>query len=229
VRLNILLLCNVSDVMGSPWWEAGHNVTMVDTQHAPGATLSVMPSGATVTRIGADLRKWRPGFERWDAVFAFPPCTDLAGSGARWWAAKGPGALRSALGFVRRVRRLVYMSGARCWAIENPVGRLATFWRKPDHYFDPCDFGGYVDGADAYTKRTCLWASPGFIMPTPRRVAPTRGSLIHMHTAGVLPTDSPEVAARKRNARNKTPAGLARAVFEANEQHLIHAATREAA
>lgn len=92
--------------------------------------------------------------------------------------------------------------------IENPVGRLSTAWRKPDHTFNPCDFGGYLEPAgDAYTKRTCLWTGGGFVMPEPRPVAPTAGSMMHTRYA-----PGPERA----NLRAATPMGFARAVFLAN-------------
>lgn len=207
--------------MGAPWWEAGHNVTMVDTQHAPGEVLSTMPSGAIVTRIGADLRTWRPGFSRWDAVFAFPPCTEFAQLGSQWWPQKDrerPELLRGALGLVRRVRRLIHMTGVRCWFIENPVGRLARLWRPSDYRFQPHDYGGYLaPPGDAYTKRTCLWVGPGFVMPPPRSVEPVEGSKMHRKSG----TD--------KAGRSLTPAGFARAVFEANGPCLVNAVAKEAA
>ena len=56
------------------------------------------------------------------------------------------------------------------YMIENPVSRLATLWRKPDYYFHPFEFGGYLSDdeavhptwpdyiapKDAYSKKTCL-------------------------------------------------------------------------
>jgi hypothetical protein len=57
--------------------------------------------------------------------------------------------------------------------LENPVGVLSSYWRKPDHTFDPCDYGGYLNPAgDAYTKKTCLWTGGGFIMPGKKPVDP---------------------------------------------------------
>ena len=35
--------------------------------------------------------------------------------------------------------------------IENPVGVMSTYWRKPDQIVQPWWFG------DPYEKRTCLW------------------------------------------------------------------------
>lgn len=96
--------------------------------------------------------------------------------------------------------------------IENPVSTLSTYWRKPDHTFDPCDYGGYVSPpADQYTKKTCLWVGNGFVMPKTRPVEPVLGS--KMHFVG----PSPERA----NLRSATPLGFAYAVFQANCPEVI--------
>lgn len=90
------------------------------------------------------------------------------------------------------------------YLIENPVSTVATYWRKPDHQFDPCDYGGYLDPAgDYYTKKTCLWTGNGFVMPPPKRVEPTEGSR--------LPATHD-----RAGVRSATPCGFAQAVFEAN-------------
>jgi len=83
----------------------------------------------------------------WDLMIAHPPCTDLAISGARWFASKGPERLRDAVEFVKTLAD----APIEHIAIENPVGRLSTEWRKPDQIVHPYHFG------DEATKRTCLW------------------------------------------------------------------------
>jgi hypothetical protein len=165
-------------------------------------------------RIRDDVKEFVPPGE-FDVVFAFPPCTHLAGSGARWWKSKGPEALAEALDLVAHTRRIIEESGAPVWMIENPVGRLATHWRKPDYYFNPCEFGGYLDPpGDAYTKRTCLWTSPEFVMPDPRPVPPVDGSRMHRIPPGP----------NRANLRSATPMGFARAVFEANRPRVMQEA-----
>jgi hypothetical protein len=99
--------------------------------------------------------------------------------------------------------KIAEWSGAP-YLIENPVSTVSTYWRKPDHSFDPSDYG------DPWTKRTCLWVSGGFVMPPKRPVAPTFGSKMHL-----LPP-SPDRA----DKRSETPMGFARAVFQANAPHL---------
>lgn len=85
--------------------------------------------------------------ENWDMVLAFPPCTDLAVSGARWFKEKqADGRQQRSIDFFLEFTRL------NCkWAIENPVGIMSTHYRKPDQIIQPWQFG------HGETKATCLW------------------------------------------------------------------------
>ena len=85
---------------------------------------------------------------RWDMIIAFPPCTHLAVSGAKWFAAKrADGRQQAAIDF------FMQFANADCSkiAIENPVGIMSTYYRKPDQIIQPWQFG------HGETKRTCLW------------------------------------------------------------------------
>ncbi len=83
----------------------------------------------------------------WDLVIAFPPCTDLAVSGARWFHEKrANGSQQRAIDFFLQFTRL------KCkWAIENPIGIMSSHYRKPDQIIQPWMFG------HGETKATCLW------------------------------------------------------------------------
>lgn len=196
----VLSLCDLSGVMVEPWLDAGYECMIVDLQHAPGVATE-----GRLHRVGADIETWLPPRCDYEIVFGFPPCTDLAVSGARWFKDKGLASLASALGLVDRCRRVAEWSDAP-WMLENPVSTLSTYWRKPDYSFDPCDYAGYSDPTDAYTKRTCIWSGGGFQMPPTSAMPPTLGSKMHL-----LPP-SPERA----NLRSVTPQGFARAVYQAN-------------
>lgn len=85
---------------------------------------------------------------RWDMIIAFPPCTHLAVSGAKWFAAKrADGRQQAAIDF------FMQFANADCSkiAIENPVGIMSTVWKKPDQIIQPWQFG------HGETKKTCLW------------------------------------------------------------------------
>lgn len=190
--------------MVAPWAAAGYHCYCVDLQHPVGETRH-----GNITFVGADVREWFPPFAAVKILFAFPPCTDVAASGARWFRDKGIGSLIRALQLFEASVRLAEWTRAP-YLIENPVSTVATYWRKPDHIFDPCDFGGYLMPAgDAYTKRTCLWTGNGFVMPPPKRIAPTEGSRMHR----LAPTTE------RANLRSATPKGFAQAVFEANHHN----------
>ena len=84
----------------------------------------------------------------WDMIIAFPPCTDLAVSGARYFEQKRQdGRQGKAIEFFMR------FAEASCEkiAIENPVGIMSTRWRKPDQIIQPWQYG------HGETKATCLW------------------------------------------------------------------------
>lgn len=197
----VISLFDHSTIMAEPWAAAGYECFCVDLQHPAGSHQS-----GNLTRVGADVREWLPPYREVAALFAFPPCTDLAVSGARWFKDKGLGALIRGLQCFDAAVRLAEWTQAP-YLIENPVSTVATYWRKPDHMFDPCDYGGYLDPAgDSYTKRTCLWTGNGFRMPVVRRVEPDQGSRIWR----MSPSED------RARLRSLTPRGFAQAVFEAN-------------
>lgn len=85
--------------------------------------------------------------EKWDLVIAFPPCTDLAVSGARWFPKKiADGSQQRAIDFFLKFTNLLCPT-----AIENPIGIMSTRYRKPDQIIQPWQFG------HGETKATCLW------------------------------------------------------------------------
>ena len=197
--------------MVKPWLEAGVPCVTVDLQSAEN-------EHPLRTHLSCDVVNYRPDDHNDDRpliVFGFPPCTHLASSGARWFRDKGLGKLIEALSIVEAVRSICDASGAP-YAIENPVGTLATYWREPDHQFHPVHYVGYSPNpkADEYTKKTCLWTGGGFVMPDRKPGEPTMGSLMHR-----LPPSE-----NRADLRSAMPLGFAYAVFEANKDHVLTAA-----
>lgn len=133
-------------------------------------------------------------------ILAAPPCTEFAGSGARWWAEKDPRLLKEALEVFDACLRIVHQANPRWWALENPIGRLRRLRKRelgePLLVFDPCDYG------DPYTKRTQLWGN--FQIPEKRPVEPILGSRMH------------RMSSSWRKQRSITPEGFALAFFQAN-------------
>ena len=197
----VLSLFDYSGVMVQPWADAGYETICVDTQHteAPGKwACNLSSSNEVLDRIPGPVA----------FVAAFPPCTHLAVSGARWFKGKGLRALQESIGFFATCAEIVEALGAP-YLIENPVSTISTYWRKPDHKFHPWHYAG-IEPADNYTKETWLWTGNGFVMPEPRR-----GDLALLGAPDDRIHKAPPGADRA-NFRSKTPRGFAEAVFDAN-------------
>jgi len=192
----VLSLCDQSCNMVQPWLEAGYECWCVDLRHEPGEHRDGL-----LVRVGADVRDWLPPRMDYAIVFAFPPCTHMAVSGARWFRRKGLRALSESIDIFGACVQRCQWTGAP-WMVENPVSVIASHFRKPDHTFDPCDYG------DPWVKKTNLWVGGGFVMPPKAPVKPESGSW-----ALKFPP-SPE----RGNLRSVTPMGFARAVFAANHE-----------
>ncbi len=187
----ILIFCEESGVFANLYRSAGYNVVVRDLKINPDHDVRFEPYIETGGVYG---------------FLGFPPCTHLAGSGARWWKGKGPGALAEALAIADACLRIIALYQPKFWVIENPVGRLSQFYGPPKMTFHPAEYAGWADvpGDEAYTKRTCLWGS--FTVPRKKPEEPVLGSLMHK----LPPSDN------RAELRSKTPIGFARAFFAYN-------------
>lgn len=92
---------------------------------------------------------------KWDAIFAFPPCTYLTVTGNRHFNEERYGDKARERKKKREEAAEFFMKfvNADCEhiVIENPVGYMNTHYRKPDQIVQPYMFG------DPYEKKTCLW------------------------------------------------------------------------
>ena len=228
----IVSLFDLTGVAVKPWAEAGYHTFQFDAQHP----VNLSGKGRQYT-IGGDASTWAAPIARimevYDVqmLYGFPPCTDLAVSGAGHFKAKAeanPNYRAEAMALVYRVRDIGEQYNVP-YMIENPVSVISTEWRKPDYMFNPCDYGQYlpeddttspypdiIPARDAYTKKTCLWTGNGFVMPEARGVEPEkfqdRNGLNYSGPAFKLGGKS----LRTKNIRSATPRGFAKAVFLAN-------------
>lgn len=86
--------------------------------------------------------------ENWNMMIAFPPCTDLAVSGARHFERKiKDGSQQKSIDFFMKIVN----APIKKIAIENPIGIMSKIYRKPDQIIQPWQFG------DKAQKSTCLW------------------------------------------------------------------------
>jgi len=201
---HVLSLCDRTGNMVRPWAEAGYICIAVDVQH-DGVSVENVGDGAIIY-IEADVRKFQPPAADYAAGFGFPPCTDLAVSGARWFQDKGLRTLADAIDLVGATHETLAQLDAP-WMIENPVSVLSTHWREPDYRFDPYEYTGYVGRDEAYTKETWLWTGDAFQMPITDGVdAEEADDRIH----SMAPSDD------RSDRRAETPRGFARAVYLAH-------------
>ena len=127
-------------------------------------------------------------------MLAFPPCTHLAVSGARWFPAKRKDGSQAAA--IKFVKELAAMNIPRI-AIENPIGILSTIWRKPDQIIQPWQHG------HGETKATCLWLK-GLPLLVPSNIVEGREPRVHHASPG------PD----RWKERSRTLPGIAEAMAE---------------
>lgn len=180
--MRVGVLCEFSGVVRDAFRRAGHDAISCD----------LMPAEAPGPHIQGDCltQDWTG----YDLVIAHPPCTHLASSGARWFAAKREsGVQQEAIEFCRRIMGLPVPR----IAMENPVGVLSTALRKPDQIIQPWQFG------HGETKATCLWLK-GLSPLTPTSIVAGREARIHREPPG------PD----RWKRRSVTFAGIAEAMAE---------------
>lgn len=212
-RSIVLSLYDYTGTMVEPWLAAGYDCWIVDIRHPRGTTrIPYHPSRDSsnyLVKVGADVRIWLPPLVEYAAAFCFAPCTDQAVSGARWFKDKGLAGLAGAVEMVERGRDILEWTGAP-WMLENPVGTISKYWRKPDAYVHPWQFAGWNEDIERenYTKKTGLWVGNRFQLPT-INAAPEP----HRHDIWMMTP-----SADRGDKRSITPSGFARAVFEANHR-----------
>lgn len=156
------MACEFSGVVREAFRERGHDAWSCDLlpTERPGPHLQ-----RNVLEVVGD------GWD-WDLMIAHPPCTYLSRAGARWWGDPERERLaQQALEFVQQL----WAAPVPRVAIENPIGRLWHWWRRPDQIIEPWYFG------EPYTKRTCLWL---------RGVPPLLASLVAAEHTAWLPSNT---------------------------------------
>lgn len=92
---------------------------------------------------------------KWDMIIAFPPCTYLTVTGNRWFDVVKYGYAAQNRWNDRCIAICFFLSIAYAdcerIAIENPIGCMSSYYRKPNQVIHPYMFG------DPARKATCLW------------------------------------------------------------------------
>lgn len=191
--MRVLIACEESQAVCKAFRARGHEAYSCDIQPASG--------GHPEWHIQGDVLPLLR--EPWDMIIAFPPCTDLAVSGAKWFASKrADGSQQASIAF--------FMEFVNCpcmrVAIENPVGIMSTEYRQPDQIIQPWQFGHNE------SKATCLWLrwlpelQPTNVLPGDRRTRRDNQTASGQNKLGPSPD--------RAKLRSKTYDGIANAMAD---------------
>jgi site-specific DNA-cytosine methylase len=155
--MKILVACEFSGTVRDAFSSLGHNAMSCD----------ILPTEKPGNHYQGDVRDVLDA--GWDMMICHPPCTHLAVSGARHFAAKrADGRQQEALDFVR----LLLSAPIPRIALENPISIISSHIRKPDQIIQPWQFG------HGETKATCLWLK-GLPKLQPTNIVEGRVARIH--------------------------------------------------
>jgi hypothetical protein len=157
--VKILVACEFSGIVRDAFRRRGHQVVSIDL--LPSERLGPHVIGDARTQLNAG----------WDMLIAFPPCTHLARSGARWY--HGTTEMYDALYFVCEflnapIPRI---------CVENPIGAINSYVGKPEQIIQPWMFG------HGETKATCLWLE-GLPNLVPTDIVSGREARVHRAAPG---------------------------------------------
>lgn len=192
--MRVLIACEFSGIVRDAFRALGHDAWSCDLLPTESD-----PKFHVQQDLFSSLGEWTMD-DNWDLMIAFPPCTHLAVSGARWFETKQV-EQRKAIWFFKALADAPIPR----IAIENPVGIMSTHYRKPDQIIQPWQFG------HGETKKTCLWLKN---LP---KLQPT--NLVSGREGRVW--KEPPSPDRWKN-RSRTYTGIAQAMAEQWGQPLAH-------
>ena len=136
--MKVLIACEESQAVCIAFRRLGFEAYSCDIQECSGGQPEWHIKGDVLPLLKMD----------WDLIIAHPPCTDLAVSGARWFEEKRKdGRQQKSIDFFLEFVNL----SCNHVAIENPIGIMSTYYRKPDQIIQPWQYG------HGEVKSTCLW------------------------------------------------------------------------
>lgn len=216
--VNILIACEESQIVCKAFRERGFNAYSCDIQECSGGYPEWHIHSDVLNVINSNQFNTMDGcmhiIPKWDLIIAHPPCTYLTCTGNRWFNVQKYGD-RAVQRIKNRDKAVLFFmnfvnSNCKHIAIENPVGYMSTYYRKPDQIIQPYMFGHNAE------KRTCLWLKnlpvlkPTNIVKPPERVKFASGKSMPQWYA-----DAWRMSATDRSKfRSKTFRGIAIAMAE---------------
>lgn len=137
-NLRVLVACEFSQIVTKAFREKGHEAFSCDILptegnpdwHIQGDVLEILNDG-------------------WDMMIAHPPCTYLTVSANKWYGLNPDRYFDRIIGAEFFLK--LALANIEKIAVENPIGCMSGFYRKPDQVIQPWMFG------HGETKETCLW------------------------------------------------------------------------
>lgn len=159
--MNVLIACEESQRVCMAFRRKGHNAFSCDIIQCSGGhpewhimqdVLPLLNGDCEFTTCDGALHKI---LGKWDLIIAHPPCTYLTNTGNPYLNIEKYGD-KARLRYEQREKAAEFFMkfvDANCdrIAIENPIGYMSTYYRKPDQIIQPWQFG------HPFTKATCLW------------------------------------------------------------------------
>ncbi len=211
----ILDLCGGTGSWSKPYKDAGYDVRVI-------------------TLPGYDVKTYNPPDNVY-GILAAPPCTEFsrARQKNRYMLEAPKRDLEAGMEIVNHCLRIISVGSPHWWALENPVGLLRRFLGKPVFTFHPWQYG------NPWTKHTDLWgdfAIPPVLFFTQEDCLCNLGMPVRdfLRGQGISPSIRPNKLLPSKADLDKTtfkytgmkeersafraitPAGFARAFFEAN-------------
>ena len=224
--MRILVACEESQAVCKAFREKGHEAYSCDIIECSGGHPEwhirddVIPllNGDCIFTTDDGVDRYISG--KWDLIIAHPPCTYLTVTGNRWFNVERYG--EKALERIRKRDEatdfFIKIWDADCDKVimENPIGYMSTFFRKPEQIVHPYYFAEYQDDENCERKATCLWMRG--VEPLkyevkfqPRVIKYKNGkgtdSPWHINTMSLPPDE-------RAKARSKTFPGIAKAMAE---------------
>lgn len=218
--MNVLIACEESQEVCKAFRKKGHNAFSCDVQECSGGfpewhildnCLNIINGHCIFFTQDGNYHEM---YCNWDLIIAHPPCTFLTVTGNRWFNVNryGQKAINRIKERDKSIDFFMKFVNLNCKkiAIENPIGYMSTFYRKPDQIIQPYYFG------HKERKSTCLWLKglnklipTNIVEPVIIKYKNNKGTdnPWHMNTLNLSPKERAKI-------RSKTFPGIAAAMAE---------------
>ena len=214
--MNVLIACEESQAVCKAFRARGHNAVSCDIQecsgghpewHIKGDCLPLLNGNCFYNTMDECYYRLDG---KWDLIIVHPPCTFLTVTGNRWFNIEryGDKARERLKEREKAAEFFMYFVNADCEhiVIENPIGYMSSYYKKPDQIIQPYMFG------DPFEKKTALWIKglpllkpTNIVEPPPRQV---------LSSGKTLPLWYSNCGGNRSKARSKTFPGIAQAMAE---------------